>query len=508
MKRDNQPDRYALMIILFIFSIACTCSTTSLLGAATPDGTITEWPIVSTPSARESTSVEDEVAPTEESGVAGLTPNVPWLIVSSTDGLWAANMDGTNLVPLIKKPIPDINLKIALSSKTHQIAFLTSGADAYHGLTLKTISLPEGKVHKITNLTTHATEPVGDAAPGDPSLEAMRAIVEQPAFAWSPDGTMLAFIGALDEPKADVYVYSVASKKIQKVSGDEGQDFWPTWSPDGKSILYFSAEGFGSGAGMTMKGTWLAAADGSGSKLLETPKTGGEQMLGWRDAETAVLSSFMPGSGNMSRLRLFNIHTKKITVLNESQSFGAAVATGGSEDSGAILYSKSDGLYLLPVGSLKPQKLAADLSSSSGYPAPIRWEKDWRVFIVHFNDGNLSTWMADGTHHEDAPFNPSTGRTDVGAFGMIWGWTTQGGESEGTWISGPGLETVQISTGSASAPVWNIDNDLLFFNGDDLFRSTFNSRYSDTAAVASLTGNVLEAAWVGFGEALDIKYGS
>jgi hypothetical protein len=115
--------------------------------------------------------------------------------------------------------------------------------------------------------------------------------------------------------------------------------------------------------------------------------------------------------------------------------------------------------------------------------------------------------MADGSQRQDAPFNPSMGSLDTCAFGFIWGWSSQGGESEGVWISGPGLETVQIVKDPVTAPAWNIDNDLLFFVGQDLYRTTFNSYYRDVAPIASLTGDVLEAGWLGFGEALDDKYG-
>jgi Tol biopolymer transport system component len=131
------------------------------------------------------------------------------------------------------------------------------------------------------------TEPGTDSAPGDSNLEAMRAVAEQSSYSWSPDGTKLAFTAALDKPNADIYVYDLESQDIQKVSDDAGQDYWPSWSPDGKSILYFEAEGFGTGAGYAMSGIWLAAANGSDAKKLTTPTSSGEQLVGWRDNSQA-----------------------------------------------------------------------------------------------------------------------------------------------------------------------------------------------------------------------------
>jgi dipeptidyl aminopeptidase/acylaminoacyl peptidase len=447
------------------------------------------------------TSTKDyDASPKTEPVDMGLQPDAPWLIISTKTGLWAANMDGTNLISLLKKSYLSINLHRAVSSPAHQIAVLTSGKDYYHGLALNLISLPNGKVKKITNLSTPDTEPEMATGPGDPALEAMRAISEEPSYAWSPDGKKLAFIGALDEPKADLYIYDLANQNIQRVSQDDGQDYLPSWSPDGKYILYFEAESFGTGAGSSMKGAWVAAADGSGAELLYTPKSSGEHMYGWRDDETAVLSSWDPGNGT-TRLRLFNIHTRQQTTLVNGKILAAAVSTGASTDDGAILYATDNGLYLLPGGSKQSQKI-----TSKSTPVSIHWQDIGRMFVVQFEDGSLSTFSSDGLSRQDAPFNISNGLPETCSYGLIWGWTNRDDRNNGVWISGPGLETIQILDQPASAPIWNIDNDLLFFVGQDLYITTFNSHYDDVMPMSSLTGEVIESAWLGFDEAFDKKY--
>jgi hypothetical protein len=500
----------SLIAVLAIIILACMCGPGSLLATQTPLPAAPQEPTKS-PAPTEfiptDTPIVEEVGtPTAESVGINLQAEVPWLIISTSDGLWAVNKDGTNPVLLVQKSYSDIDLHRSISSRAHKVAVLVSGQDGYHDLALQVISLPDGKVTNLIKLTNKDTEPDANAGPGDPGLEAMRAIADQPSYAWSPDGKKLAFTAALDKPEADIYIYDLDSQNIQKVSQGDGQDFSPSWSPDEKSILYFEADSFGTGAGYSMKGFWLAAADGSGSKLLDSPKNGGGQILGWRDPETAVLTSWDAMNGT-NLLRLYNIHTKKQTILNNGPVSGAAVATGIGDDAGAILYSTDAGLYLLPPGKMQPQKLTGDKVSSYGYPTAIRWKEEGRIFIVHFDGGKLSTFMADGTQQQDAPFNPSLGTLEVGSFGLIWGWTNKGGETEGAWISGPGLATTEILNGPASNPNWNIDNDLLFFVGQDLYRATFSSFYTDPALVASLTGDILDTAWMGFSEALDIKYG-
>ena len=508
--------------ILFLSIIACTCGPISFFTTPTPQDNAIQatnpkdysmspslgatddphkisLPESNNPPTSVANTKDYDASPKTEPEV-GLQPDAPWLIISTKTGLWAANMGGTNLVPLLDKSYLAINLRRAISSPAHKIAVLTSGDDYYHGLALNLISLPEGNIDKITDLSTPDTEPKMGAGPGEPALEAMRAISEEPSYAWSPDGKKLAFVGALDEPKADLYVYDLDNQNIQRVSQDDGQDYRPSWSPDGKYILYFEAESFGTGAGSSMKGAWVAAADGSSAELLYTPKFSGEYMYGWRDDETAVLSSWDPGNGT-THLRLFNIHTRQQTTIISGPILTAAVSTFANNDGGAILYATENGLYLLPAGSKQSQKV-----TSEGTPLFIRWHDLGRMFVVHFKDGSLSTFSSDGSPQQDAPFNPSKGIAETSSYGMIWGWTNRGAKNNGAWISGPGLETIRILDQPASAPIWNIDNDLLFFVGQDLYIATFDGHYDDVTLISSLTGDVLESAWVGFDEALGKKY--
>lgn len=501
--KNNSQRPLILTMILFLFVTAC--GPTALQAAPSPnipqvtDSLVSTRPLASnTPSAVPTATItptpKHTATPTLEPRVKGLQPSSPWLIISAKDGLWAANMDGGNVVSLLEKSYESIDLNQAISPASHQIAVLTSDQDDPHSLALQIIFLPDGGLLKVTDLTSPATEP---------DAEALQAIVKKPSYAWSPDGKKLAFVGALDGPNADVYVYDMSSRKIQKVSQDDGQAFSPFWSPDGKSILYFETDTFGPGAVVPVKGIWLAAADGSGSELLESSESAGEQMLGRRDNETAVLVSRKPDSA-VARLRTYNIHSHDQTVLQEGGVFGAAVATGIKQDSGTILYSKNDGLYLLRPGSTEPEKLTDEKVIRSDYSPSIRWQSVARLFIVHFKGGNLSTFTTftftdsdKDWDRQDAPFNPAKGTLDVSSFGLIWAWTNKNGTGGGAWISGPGIEIGRILEKPAAFPVWNPDNALLFFVGRDLYRATFPI-YNDATPVASLGSDVLEAAWMGF----------
>jgi dipeptidyl aminopeptidase/acylaminoacyl peptidase len=68
------------------------------------------------------------------------------------------------------------------------------------------------------------------------------------SFAWSPDGTRIAFSAQRDPDlissfSSDIYVLTIADKAVRKIVDTPGPDTNPKWSPDGKRIAYQTAAG-------------------------------------------------------------------------------------------------------------------------------------------------------------------------------------------------------------------------------------------------------------------------
>ncbi len=69
------------------------------------------------------------------------------------------------------------------------------------------------------------------------TVQAMGDIYEFTNISFSPDGDHVAFSG-LKEGQSDIYTYSLKSKELMQLTNDKYADFQPSYSPDGKLIVF------------------------------------------------------------------------------------------------------------------------------------------------------------------------------------------------------------------------------------------------------------------------------
>ena len=428
-----------------------------------------------------------EPTPTNPSNLA---VGGPWLLIETDQGLWAANADGSGLTQLTDVDYWDLQLQKAVQPGGNQVVFLSPATYDFHKMTLNLISLPDGNITKITDLTSPETEAYAEMAPGDAS-EAMRAVRDQHNYAWSPDGTRLAFVGLMDGPTAEIYLYDTLSGEIQRVSTDDAQNYWPSWSPDGNSLLYFGTSAFGTGAGFDTSGFWSARGDGTNATMLYMPKSGSEKLVGWLDPRTAVLNTWTAISGN-EKLRLFDITSANTIMLSEDPILSAEA----DPVRGMAVYAKSSGLHLLTAKDRTPVLVSQDEVKRI---APL--DPGETFFSVYFKNGSLATFGTSEMDHLVSPIEAASDKLDVAMYAWIWGWTSEDESEPGVWITGPGVEIGRIFNNAARLPIWDEDNNLFFLardegNGYDLYRTTFDTYYRDLAAVGFIPAYVLAVTWL------------
>jgi len=258
----------------------------------------------------------------------------PWWILASMDKIWAVNNDGWGLTTVVEESFVNINSLSALIAPSggHLAYIHVSDPTTFTGLELKLLSLPDGNIQTIAPLTSPSTEPSAGSTPGDPALEAIRAITEPVSMDWSADGTQLAFVGAMDGPAADVYVYRLEDGSITRLTHNTANAIHPLWSPDGTHIVFTTALGFGTGAGHPIEGIWIVdVTSGEVSALPFASTNGMPEIIGWLSQDTILMDTWVISCGN-SRLITYNITTSDTPTLwqdcYDPDSFGFDPASG------------------------------------------------------------------------------------------------------------------------------------------------------------------------------------
>lgn len=302
----------------------------------------------------------------------------PWWVFSTQDGLFATNPDGSGLTQFYFDPINSPWARQMLVSPHG--GFLAYLAGESYDATLRINEFPYRTLITDTPLLSYRDEL---------DMDAMRAIVEQQSMAFSPDGRSLAFMGVIDGPTSDLYLYSLDNYKITRLTDGPSQAYQPVWSPDGKYIVHTGVKSFGSGAGLSMAGIWASDAEtGEAISLYDPSSSGSERIIGWVDNQTFVVYSWeiMCGSEN---LRTFNIETKESTAL-WAESFRAVaydpvnkVAVLISND-GECSPDAGSGLFLIPTNGNAPFRFLE-------YPgSQVIWSKEAELFLV---SGDSGSWV-------------------------------------------------------------------------------------------------------------------
>jgi len=100
------------------------------------------------------------------------------------------------------------------------------------------VKIPSGEMETITQLISIPSEGYFEGL--DPISFATYAIRDYDSVAWQPgDGRLLAFIGAINGPTADLYLYDTQTQEITQLTDGPSQAILPNWSPDGQYILHY-----------------------------------------------------------------------------------------------------------------------------------------------------------------------------------------------------------------------------------------------------------------------------
>jgi Tol biopolymer transport system component len=310
----------------------------------------------------ETPPVPDAVLPTDDS----------WWVIAAEDGIYAVKPDGSGLKKLSNQTIYPIMMGpfVEGAPSGGHLAFseLSNVSDD-----LYLLSLSSGETKVVASLTSA----IGQVTQGHQFFEATTYVVSSEGAAWSPDGRNLAFVGLIDGPTMDLYVYSVDDGSITRLTDGNTPTLRPIWSPDGMYISHHGVPGLPLGDGPDVASLWVAQADGSEDrKILD----GGEMAIGWMDSENLIVRSNDFGYVN---LRIINVETGSEEVLWKDYFSDVALdAETGTLLLGVNQYAAEknpdvrQGLYLIPVGGAPTWRIVED------EPKEVVWSDEAGLFFA------------------------------------------------------------------------------------------------------------------------------
>lgn len=219
--------------------------------------------------------------------------------------IFIMNADGTRQRNLTKHPSQDGGP--ALSPDGKSLAFI-SGREGHSTLDIYVMDMITGKVWQLTRLG-FATSP-----------------------AWSPDGKKIAYEFAKAGEGRHIYTMNADGQNPRPLlrqprKGQFGNtnviSLFPSWSPNGKYILYNEVE-FGA-KGRVANTILVVANDTRHISVLDTPKNWLIDKVCWADGGGAVLFAAVPGGLQRVVPKIFKIYkyelaTGRITNLTDHPS--------------------------------------------------------------------------------------------------------------------------------------------------------------------------------------------
>lgn len=423
-----------------------------------------------------------------------LSSSGPWIIFFSgegtwADGIWALNRDGSGLVRLVEDLVlMPHDLKASISPIGGHLAFITAADRQYRSLELKLMKMPEGQITSITRLSSPAIEPKSESEATQNLPAPLAAITQKPSLAWSPDGRQLALVGALETDSSDLYLYSVEDGQITHLTIETHQAVQPSWSPDGKYLLYFEVDEH------ILTAYIVNTENGEAAKLYGPLPSGNEVLLGWNSEDSFSVCSLTAGGshhdqGEKRNLRQVDIRTRTEKLLWEASFSDAALEPGSSN--AILLLAESSGLpggiYHLDTTSGTSWRIVEDRAFD------VVWSEEAGLFFVMGENGILaiSPWgdFVDLDVPETAsgyPVFASEART------LLW-------KGAGLWIgslsSSIDNPPQQVYDKPVEAAAITPDAEVIFFFGEEGLFTAHAPEYRAILLQAGLAGDPFGWVW-------------
>lgn len=446
-----------------------------------------------------------------------LSPSGPWLALPASDGLWAVNEDGSGLTQLVHT-IEDQHspLPFAVSPDGRSLAFVLApafGNDSENpeDYSLNLLHLPGPTVTHLSTLfaqaqiravATQFPEFSQDLFEGTSLYQRLQigaALARRGSIAWSPDGLRIAFVAALHDVSADVYIYNLTSGGILRLTSGLTHAADLHWSPDGKFVVHqaISDINVGRSGEDVVSGLWIAAADGSANRLA---MHGPAHFLRWLGDDSFLAYFSEMGCGDYD-LSLVRASTGESEVIWKGQ-FDAADADPSSQavlvaltnlDERLPLWDRcplptEEGLFMIRLPS-RAIHLVASLAGRD-WVYQLAWYPSSSSFVIGPDDlieVSLSGDVSDAQLDEPMPFQQSPSGK--------WHWTWNPVRfRDGLSVVDEMHSTIPIFDDDFCNALWDSRGSTLYFYSDEQNPILYMASAPDFVAVEAVRGPSLSCS--------------
>ena len=219
-------------------------------------------------------------------------------------------------------------------------------------------------------------------APPEPKRLTEGATFSVGEFAWSPDGTRIAFSAQSDPDlisigTADIYVVAVNDGKVKKIVDTPGPERNPHWSPDGKRIAFETAAGSKYFFYTNMK-IAVVDADGGTPRVLTDAFDEDPGVIAW--AVDGIY--FAAEQKTYAHLFRLNPETKAVEKLSSPDHL-AAFSFSLSKDHKQVAYragleNEFPEIFTASVAPWQPKKLTTLGDQAKGFKIARREVISWK----------------------------------------------------------------------------------------------------------------------------------
>ncbi len=460
---------------------------------------------------------------------ASLSQNGPWLAVYNSMDLWLGNTDGTGFTQLADSSTHTGHLYIAIAPHAGRLVYYYPPEDpsdiGRSVLDFSIVSLPSLST-RVLPLSNTSLNPSPSNKFGPPYANIFAALAQPNLFAWSPDGTILAYGSAQDGPSVDLYTYSTVSDSISRLTSGPSQAIDISWSPDGDYIVSAGAismqYGVGGGNGPIIDALWAVRPDGSDLHTIQTYPHGSEApptLLGWVNNRAFVEYYSELGCGYRG-LTFVNIETSSHytlipgamgpLALNPKTGTALVLIPQIVNEYDYLPYcgtTPEPGVYLLSVfGSKPPMKVALDAPTSSDlFYYFSYWSPETGLFFLATKDRVYTINLSGNVKLTDIPNVFSSGAYPPNIPAIIPKLSPDGREwaiysPNGLSIASSDHPIQNIFPGPVDDALWSPDGSALFFvSNSRIYRAAVGSYQSVELAgpiPTEDTSNEWQLSWV------------